>query len=718
MANGTRRTRALARLVAAVLPPLVAGGLGTRFVARHPVWAVVIVVAYEALVAIGGFLAAIARDVSSRWQARLADRVDLFLQRKGPRFKRRYRQFVLGGLRFTDTKGLATVGPFTPEHDAVFVDVSLVPRPPQQIKPGLLPEFAGDRTGRHGLDYFLGRSAPVVLAVVGAPGSGKTTLMQHAARQASVLRRSRWGGRNRVRDIPVLLYLRDHAAAIIAEPTVSVAALMRTTPGLAVEDEPAGWFEQQLQDGRCLVLLDGLDEVARPDDRVKVSAWAEAQVRRYPDSSFVISSRPRGYQAAPVGGAEIVQVCGFTTSQIEEFIRRWYSAAEKHSTGSAGPEAEALAARGAASLLQSLGQAPALYDLAVNPLLLTMIVNVHRYRGALPGSRADLYSEICQVTLWRRQEAKQLPLQLSGDKKEAILRGLAYSMMESHVSDLSRAGVLAEIQPALRRMSRDVTPDIFLADASSNGLLIERETGQYAFAHKTLQEYLAAAHIREQGLVSVLANAVSDDWWGETTLLYTARSDADPIISACLEDGTAPALALALDCEDQGSEVDPGLRERLRITVTSAAGPDSAPERRRLFAAVLLRRYMRQRVQPGGDSQICPWPVPADIYRLFLADTMTPEPDAPLERTGIAAGMRGSDADAFVRWANDVSGAEQVYRLPLAAELGALTAQHPIPALASGHPPAVWTQAGKLWLAPGAPDPREVSKIVLASAIA
>ena len=53
-----------------------------------------------------------------------------------------------------------------------------------------------------------------------------------------------------------------------------------------------------------------------------------------------------------------------------------------------------------------------------------MIANVHRYRGALPGSRADLYAEICQVMLWRRQEAKNLPAGLAGDKKEALLRGL------------------------------------------------------------------------------------------------------------------------------------------------------------------------------------------------------------------------------------------------------------------------------------------------------
>jgi RecA/RadA recombinase len=725
MANGTKQRAFVVWLVVLVAPPAVVGGLGQRFVTHHAAWAVVIGVAYEAAAAIAGFFAVIARDISSRWQARLADRIDLFLQRKAARFKRRYREFVLAGLRFMDHKGLATVGPFTPELDAVFVDVSLVPSPPQQITPGILPDLGGEGAERRVLGDFLGREKPAVLAVVGGPGSGKTTLLRHAAGQACLRKGAHWRRRSHVRDIPVLLYLRDHAAAIASDPAVSVATLLRATLGEAGADEPAGWFERQLRDGRCLVLLDGLDEVAEQADRATVSAWAERQVRQYTRSDFVISSRPQGYQSAPVEGADIVRVCGFTIRQAEAFVRGWYQAIERHSTGTAGPEAQALAEQGADDLLRRLAGSPALYDLTVNPLLLTMIANVHRYRSALPGSRADLYAEICQVMLWRRQDAKRLAQRIGGDKKEAVLRRLAYMMMKRRVSDLSRMDVLAHIQPALQRVQRSVTPDGFLGDVSSNGVLIERETGQYAFAHRTFQEYLAAAHIRDHGLVSDLASAVSDDWWAETTMLYAAVSDADPIVRACLDDGSAPALALALDCVEQDSDVDPDLRERVNVLVISAAGPDADPERRRLFAGILLSRYMRQREQTPGGSQVCVRPIPVEIYRLFLADTRTPEPDVSLAETGIAAGMWSTDARAFVQWASALSGGQLSYRLPLAAELTELTVQQRIPALPSGRSPCAWTETDitslgalpVLWLPPGASVPYEVSSATLASAV-
>jgi hypothetical protein len=724
MAGGIKHAGFVAWLVAFMVPPAVAGGLGQRFVGQHPGWAVVILVAYEAVVAVGGFFAVIARDVSSRWQVRLADRIDLFLQRKASRFERRYREFVLGSLRFMDHKGLATVGPFTPELDAVFVNVSLISRPPQQIGSGVLPGLADERTGRRVLGDFLGREEPVVLAVVGSPGSGKTTLLRHAARQACLRKRFRRDRRNHVRDIPILLYLRDHAGAITAEPAVSVAALLRTTLGVVGAEEPPGWFEQQLRDARCLVLLDGLDEVAREEDRVKVSGWADGQVRQYPGNDFVISSRPQGYQSAPVEGAAIVQVCGFTAGQVEGFVRGWYRAVERHSTGGIGPEFEELAGKGAEDLLRRLEQAPALYDLAVNPLLLTMIANVHRYRGALPGSRADLYSEICQVMLWRRQDAKNLAQPIGGDKKETVLCGLAYTMMKHRVSDLRRADVVTVIQPALRRMSRSLTPDSFLADVSSNGLLIERETGQYAFAHKTFQEYLAAAYIRDNGLVRDLANTVADDWWAETALLFAATSNADLIVQACLNANSAPALALALDCTEQDSDVDPDLRRQVNDLVVSAAAPDADQERRRLFAAILLTRHMRQRERTTTGVQVCARPIPAEIYRLFLADTQTPEPDAPLAESGIAVGMRSSDAAAFAHWATTLAGGQQSYRLPLATELSELAVRHRMPALPDGRSPCPWARADKasptslpmLWLPPGAADPYEISNAVLADA--
>ena len=178
-------------------------------------------------------------------------------------------------MRFIDLKGLATVGYFTPELEDVFVDVSLAFRAPHKVPAGLLSDPSDEEIGpdaiieRHSLTEFVDRPAPDILAVVGAPGSGKTTLLRHTARQACL------GGRKRRCRVPMLLYLRDHVASIVARPDAGLRNSAAWHSGEEGSQRPNGWFEQRLSQGDCLVLLDGLDEVADSGDRVKVAAWVE-----------------------------------------------------------------------------------------------------------------------------------------------------------------------------------------------------------------------------------------------------------------------------------------------------------------------------------------------------------------------------------------------------------------------------------------------------------
>lgn len=675
--------------------------------------------AYEVVIVLARFLTGVMSDVAGRWRARAADALDQAIQRKVSPFERRYRRFVLAR-RFIDLKGLATVGEFTPELGEVFVDAPLIPRAPGAIQSGVLGnQPAGTR--RQALGELIGRPKPAILAVVGEPGSGKTTLLRHTAMQACLLTRARRGCN---RDLPILLYLRDHVAAITDDPTVSIAALLRSTLGDVAAAEPAGWLERKLRSGECLVLLDGLDEVARPEDRRTVANWTERQISQYSGNDFVITSRSHGYRTAEIAGADVVQVCGFTTAQVRAFVRDWYLAVERRSADGSGDDVAKCASSKADDLLRRLTQAPALYTLAANPLLLTMIANVHRYRGALPGTRAGLYGEICQVMLWRRQDAKNLADALRGEKKEAVLRWLAYAMMQRRVWDLSKAEVLAEIGPMLAEMAGPVSPEDFAADAASNGLFAEREGGRYGFAHQTFQEYLAASHIRDKGLVQVLADGVSDPWWREPTLLYAAGADADLIVWQCIAAATPAALALAFDLAEE-TELDKKLHDRLNALLALAFAPDTEAGLRRLLAAALLTRQVQQNISVAADARICVRSVSADLYSLFRQDTKTPAPDGfeiPVaEGAGGSpvTGVRGGDAVAFVRWANATANGV-TYRLPSSGELNDLAAtvaaDYPTgPAWISSD--AVRESRPVLWVPPGVPHPHRIETGSLAKAI-
>ncbi|WP_162794837.1 NACHT domain-containing protein [Nonomuraea lactucae] len=585
-----------------------------------------------------------------------------------PDFGRQYAQYVLSSLRFIDQKGLPTVGFHTPELDEVFVEVHLARRAPHDVSSDPLADLPGDVTERLSLGDFLDRPEPAILAVTGAAGSGKTTLLRRTARDISS------SPKGRRRRVAVLLNLREHVDAVVRDPRVPLPEVARATLGRLGATEPPTWLERQFTEGACVVLLDGLDEIARDEDRRKISGWVEDQIAHHPGNDYVITSRPYGYRTAPVQGALVLQVRRLTDEQVERFVRSWYLAVERRSTGERDDDVRSRAAAESADLLSRLRANPGLYDLTANPLLLTMIANVHRFRGALPGSRTDLYRDICEVMLWRRHEAKDLAHELKGEDKETVVRVLAYAMMERQVRDLPRGEIVPLVAPVLERLATPVPPDRFLDDVGASGLLIEKEPGLHSFVHHTFQEYLAAEHIHDHRLVGVLADAVDDVWWRDTTLLYSSRADADAVIAAALESGTVSALTLALDCVEQRADVAPELRRRLTDVLTGGPRDDIDPERRRLHTRVVLTRHLHRLAPVAGDGLLCVQPISALIYRLFQRDVAdsgvdrTPGTPLPADPDAPVAGIRAEDAAALVRWVNDLLG-EDLYRLPTQEEM-------------------------------------------------
>lgn len=628
------------------------------------------------------------------------------------RFEQRYRRFVQGGnTRLVDTKGLVTVGPHTPELDDVFVDVSLVRRPPQDVPTGPLDDTLTAYNERLPLEKLIGTSDPRVLAIVGGPGTGKTTLLHYTARHARQ--------RHRRQHLPVLLYLREHSSTIIRQPDVGLADLIRNAIGTLKVNEPPEWFEQKLRNGKCVVLLDGLDEIPENQDRKVIATWIERQIQQYQDNHYIVTSRPLGYRTARIGPAEVVQVRPFTTEQVERFVVGWYRETERFSTGAEGEGVKSQAS----DLLRRLAASPELSDLAANPLLLTMIVYVHRFGGPLPEGRAALYGQICKVMLSLRQDDKNLDSKFTNQAKETILSGLAYRMMTKRVSrGIPREEILNQFKLAMRRFSKEAKAEDALAEVGTNGLIVEGESGRYRFAHHTFQEYMAASHIRAKREVHVLANSVDDPWWRETSLLYAALEDADvdAIVEACLESRSASALGLAFDCASQGSNLSPALRHSLEKLLAGIFELDSDQDSRRLISRALIMRHLHQQVRIRDSSLVWTRPITANLYLLYVADVERSVSSVSIRSDWYdqtpELGMRGSDAIGFVRWLNRIIGERRGYRLPRPSEVSVAVMHRLVPDSADGNiNNCVWAvseQASppELWVPPGTSHPYAIKR--------
>jgi energy-coupling factor transporter ATP-binding protein EcfA2 len=688
--------------------------------------AIALLVLYEVVILLGTIVASVAQQVVRRRVEQFMDFFDLALGRRVSRYARYYRRYVLERDGHINARDLAHTPSHIPELEAVYVDVGLAPGSPTGRAGGLLPSTRIDLAQRQSIHEFLDQERPTVCAVIGAPGSGKSTLLRHTARLAANQ------GKERRRRLPVMLALRDHADALTqdADTIPTLAELIRSDIGALSVAEPPGWWEAQLRNGNCLILLDGLDEVARSEHRAAIADWIDKQIAKHPKNDFVITSRPHGYQTAVIPRATVLQVRPFTTGQIRQFVFGWCRAAERHATGSSGPEIDQRANEEADDLLGQLSSAPALMELAVNPLLLTMMVMVHRERRSLPAGRADLYNQVCDVMLWRRLESKKMEVRPPGAVRQRILAALAYDMMVAETRDYPRSDVLAVFDRALQQMDTDITAeDLLTAIVESSGLLVERERDQFAFAHHTIGEYLASTHIRSKNLSSTLIRSVGDPWWRETTLLYVTDADADEIVEACLKHNTGASLALAFDCLQSHGQIHPRLRARLDSLRQEAFEQNASHEHRQLIASALASAHLSRLTTVENGALICPNPIPEDLYRLFCLITVIPaaenvriesgpHPDRP------AAGIRAAEAEAFVAWINASAALESraTYRLPTINEIQSLASRGTAGSGSGSLDAPVWsarphsTASWSLWT-PEEVNPYKVNEFDLLAAI-
>ncbi|WP_228567043.1 NACHT domain-containing NTPase [Nocardia sp. SYP-A9097] len=630
--------------------PAIVGSTLKDFAAIHPGWALAVLVGYWAVLGVGRLAGGVVSEIATRWRPRLVESLDSVLAVRLSRFERTYRHWLIHHLKRIDLQGLATTPHTAPSFDQIYIDLSLVNRAQHQVSGNLVADLMpGAVTERLSIAAMLSTAEARVLAILGAPGSGKTTLLRQVARLSC---RGRLGRRR----IPILLYLREHAETIATDHTVRLADL--AVPASLGRTPPPGWFDAALRRGRCVVLFDGLDEVGNPNHRHAVLEWIDCQIGYFGGNHFVLASRRHGYEPAAINSAEVLQVRQLTLEQISRFVENWYGAVESDRTQ---------AQRQAHGLRDQLASHDALGDMAVNPLLLTMIVNVHRERGTLPDNRIQLYKEICEVLLWRRAGAKGLSLRVSAGDKQALLQALAYAMMIDRVRELDQAQAGAVIADLLSRLTLELDTRQMLTLLVHDGLLVEPEPGVLSFCHKTFQEYLASVEIHRRGEVSLLAAMVDDEWWRETVVLYTAQHDADEVIEACLQSSTAHSLGLAFDCTEQGTRMSPRLRQQMNTLLLDLPGIDQS-----LLRRVVSTRYVARTAHITGGHRST-LPVPAGLYRLFAADEQRdgiarpPGQRLPAEDETVVRGARFDDAHAFRVWINLwADGA--TYRLPYAVE--------------------------------------------------
>ncbi|HUN34012.1 MAG TPA: NACHT domain-containing protein [Trebonia sp.] len=567
-----------------------------------------------------------------------------------------------------------------PEIEDVYVDLALVPRRPSQVdggavsRPGSRDETTSQKTlaevledkpvAGDGLKRF--HDGRQLIVLLGGPGSGKTISLQHLL--TSSLGRPDWPAGK----LPVLLQWQDWAG-LNPEGGDSLIQVIESDYSRKAggKSPPPGWVQRRLDAGGFLVMFDGLDNIASADDRRQVITWLSQQADRYGPNHYLVTSRPHAYPENRLY-ARVFQTQDLTQKQVGLLAHKWLSAVSKDSNSDAKRDAE--------NLLTHLARSRELTDLATNPLLLTLTIEVdrspaqERKRWGLPETRADLYAEVCRVLLDQPQPGAVEPGPVPTVDKGAVLQEFAFLMMESADLDLSRDEAVSRLAVALGTTAPSVTPSAFLNEILATGLLVHDGT-DYGFAHRTFQEYLAAACVDRRREPGLLTRRVDDPWWRETILLYAAQAGANPIVEACLNYAKAPArpsatiavLTLALDCGDLDPDLDHALRDKLDLMREDTE--DGDPDDRKIAAALEAWHQLAREIQLRDGTKVCEPPVSRRLYQRFMHHRGIGDPVLALpfdgDRDEPATGVTAVEAADFVDWMNSLDErGPHSYRLP------------------------------------------------------
>ena len=356
--------------------------------------------------------------------------------------------------------------------------------------------------------------------LLAGPGGGKTTLLRYLA--LAYCGRIEHETAARITPLfPIFISLRD-----VEDRDRSLIELFREQLAVAKFPEPKLFLESLLEKGKCIILVDGLDEVPSGYQE-KISRQLKFFSTKFHRNKVVISSRITEPLRELESYTEI-QLCHFTMRQVRGFTDTWFAGKNE---------------RKGRQLSDQISKDMHLRELASTPLLLTLICILYKHDLRIPTNRGELY-ERCVECLLREWDASRGFRRdtkfdrFSDARKIQFFSGIASTFFRENKLLFSEEDVLVSLGSFLDDLSipRSKTEEVLNELISHHGLIVERAPKVYSFSHLTFQEYFVAKHVlMSGGWGNSLNGKVSDPRWKEVICLSASTAlDCTEIVSSVI----------------------------------------------------------------------------------------------------------------------------------------------------------------------------------------
>ena len=329
--------------------------------------------------------------------------------------------------------------------------------------------------------------------ILGDPGSGKSTLLQYLALD--------WAQKPLKElpqhPLPLLIELRKYTRAHHAGQQKTFLEYIHSGSGMICHLNQHD-LHDRLQQGKAVVMFDGLDEVFDPGLREDVITGIIRFTNKYPNVRVLVTSRIIGYTSQRFRDAEFrhLMLQDLENEQIKDFIQRWHQMVYTDKTDRKHKQER----------LKKAIKTKAIRQLAGNPLLLTMMAILNRHQE-LPRDRSSLYEQSSRVLLHQWDVEQKLlkhpelsSISIDYRDKQAMLREIAWHMQANEQclsGNMIHAKELEDILLSyLKRIEVDKPRKAarLMIDQlrTRNFILCSLGGDYYAFVHRTFLEYFCA----------------------------------------------------------------------------------------------------------------------------------------------------------------------------------------------------------------------------------
>ena len=338
------------------------------------------------------------------------------------------------------------------------------------------------------------------LVILGKPGSGKTTFLKYLALC--------WCNND---DFFLDLLCALIECRQIRDDEWSLPNTIKRE--LDIEDQ--GRIEKILNEGRLLLLIDGLDEISKSELRTKILEQIAKFSIDFSENRFILTCRTQIIEnEMDLVGFKFVELADFKKDQVIKFSEKWFDLNREHEKDIVWKWDE---------FVNAINKNIALSELTTTPLLLTLMCLVFQKEKEIHLQAHELYEKGIKLLLgkWNNKKSikgwevgSKIYQLMSSERKKEMLTEIAVQKFKdpSNYFLFSQSEITQLIMQFLNLKDFDEGLEVLKTIESQHGLLIERADSFWSFSHFTFQEYLILEWLT--GLSpSELVQIISDNSW-------------------------------------------------------------------------------------------------------------------------------------------------------------------------------------------------------------